>query len=114
MTEDRQWIHVDVERARAEGPFGATVAHGLLIVTLIPAMLEGVSWLEARAGVNYGSDRLRFVAPVRAGDRIRCHAELTGVESHGPGLRVTTAVTVEVEGQDKPCCVVDMIGIVYP
>lgn len=113
LSGDRQWIHVDVDRARRESPFRETVAHGLLIVTLVPAMLADVPWLEAEAGINYGSDRLRFVSPVRAGDRIRCRAELTGVQAHGAGARVTTAVTVEVEGQQKPACVVDMIGIIF-
>ncbi|MFL0671434.1 MAG: MaoC family dehydratase [Erythrobacter sp.] len=113
LSGDRQWIHIDVERARREGPFGAPVAHGLLIFSLVPAMLAGVPWLEAKAGVNYGTDRLRFVSPVRAGDRIRCHASLTAVQPHGEGARLTTAVVVEVEGQAKPACIADMIGIVF-
>lgn len=113
LSGDRQWIHIDVERALREGPFGAPVAHGLLIFSLVPAMLAGVPWLEAKAGVNYGTDRLRFVSPVRAGDRIRCHASLTAVQPHGEGARLTTAVVVEVEGQAKPACIADMIGIVF-
>ncbi|MEA1618064.1 MaoC family dehydratase [Erythrobacter sp. T5W1-R] len=113
LSGDRQWIHIDVERALREGPFGAPVAHGLLIFSLVPAMLAGVPWLEAKAGVNYGTDRLRFVSPVRPGDRIRCHASLTAVQPHGEGARLTTAVVVEVEGQAKPACIADMIGIVF-
>lgn len=113
LSGDRQWIHVDVDRARAEGPFGETVAHGLLILSLIPAMVADAPWLQARAGVNYGSDRLRFVSPVRAGDRIRAHCSLTAIEPHGVGGRVTTSVSIEIDGQAKPACVVDMIGIIF-
>lgn len=113
LSGDRQWIHVDVERACREGPFGAPVAHGLLVFSLVPAMLAGVPWLEAKAGVNYGTDRLRFVSPVRAGDRCRCHATLAAVQPYGDGARITTAIVVEVEGQAKPACLADMIGIVF-
>jgi len=113
LSGDRQWIHVDVERARREGPFGETVAHGLLILSLVPGLVVDAPWLEAKAGVNYGSDRLRFVSPVRAGDRIRAHCSLTAVDAHGAGVRVATSVSVEVDGQAKPACVVDMIGIIF-
>jgi acyl dehydratase len=117
LTGDRQWIHVDVERATRESPFGGPVAHGLLVLSLVPQMMTaaGVPWLSSRLGVNYGADRLRFITPVRAGTRIRVQQSLKGVEAYGDGgAKVTTAVVVEIDGQPRPACAVDMIGILLP
>jgi acyl dehydratase len=113
MTGDRQWIHVDVERATRESPFGGTVAHGLLVLSLVPGLIQGrAPWLEGRLGLNAGADRLRFISPVRAGSRVRARQQLVSVEPHGAGgAKVVTRVTVELEGQAKPACVVDMIGV---
>lgn len=114
LTGDQQWIHVDEGRARRESPFGGTIAHGLLVLSLVPKQMAstGAPWLASRLGVNYGADRLRFIAPVRAGSRIRVRQTLGAVERYGDtGAKVTTRVTVEIDGQSKPACVVDMIGL---
>lgn len=107
-TEDRQWIHVDRERAARESPFGGTVAHGFLTLSLIPALSEEVlaGRIAARQVVNYGLDRVRFVAPVRAGSRVRNRVKVLSVEDRGAGRRLlTTENTVEVEGEEKPAVV---------
>lgn len=104
-TMDPQWIHVDPERARAESPFGATVAHGFLTLSLLaPTGTEVlVSRFRLSAAVNYGLDRVRFIAPVRAGRRIRNRIRLTAVEPRGPGRwLLTTENTIEIDGEDKP------------
>jgi acyl dehydratase len=117
MSGDRQWIHIDVERASRESPFGGPVAHGLLVLSLVPQMMSeaGMPWMSSRLGINYGADRLRFITPVRAGARIRVRQSLKAVEGYGEGgAKVTTAVVVEIDGQPKPACAVDMIGILLP
>jgi acyl dehydratase len=117
LTGDQQWIHVDEDRARRESPFGSTIAHGLLVLSLVPKLMAstGASWLASRLGVNYGADRLRFIAPVKAGARIRVRQALGAVEPYGDaGAKVTTRVTVEIDSQSKPACVVDMIGLLLP
>ncbi|MCZ6822696.1 MAG: MaoC family dehydratase, partial [Deltaproteobacteria bacterium] len=113
-TGDQQWIHVDPERAK-QGPFGACIAHGYLTLALVNLFLPQI--LEVRGismGVNYGSDRLRFPAPVPVGSRIRGGAEQTQVEEVKGGVQATIRVTVEVEGQDRPACVVETISRYYP
>lgn len=112
LTLDRQWIHIDPDRARSESPFGGTVAHGLLIASLIPHLIEGAPWLLATMGVNYGIDHMRFITPVTAGSRIRAQSRLERVEAYGErGARIATKVTVEIEGASKPACVAEMIGL---
>lgn len=114
LTGDRQWIHVDRDRAQRESPFGATVAHGLFVLALVPRLMEsaGTPWLASRIGVNYGADRLRFINPVRAGSRVRAVPTLKSVEAYGEsGVKVTTQVVVEVETQSRPACAVEMIGL---
>jgi acyl dehydratase len=115
VTEDRQWIHVDPVRA-ATGPFGATIAHGYLTLSLVNYFLPRL--LEIRrfsAGVNVGADRLRFLAPVPAGTRIRGRGEIVKVEeAKGGAIQSTVRITVEIEGADKPACVVDTISRYYP
>lgn len=105
-TEDRQWIHVDRERARSS-PFGSTIAHGFLTLSLLPKLAEGALALaDRRMGVNYGLDRVRFTAPVPAGARIRARftpARCERLEANG--LQVTWTVVVEREGAEKPCLV---------
>ncbi len=113
-TGDQQWIHVDPERAK-QGPFGACIAHGYLTLALVNMFLPQI--VEVRGismGVNYGSDRLRFPAPVPVGSRIRGGAELTQVEEVKGGVQATIRVTVEVEGQERPACVVETISRYYP
>ena len=109
-TGDRQWIHLDPDRAAA-GPFGGTVAHGLLILSLIPTLAYQVYRVAGvRLAVNYGLDRVRFPAPVRAGSSIRAGVQLISVEDCPGGVQVITRVTVEVAGGGKPCCVADTVA----
>ncbi len=114
VTEDRQWIHVDVERAKS-GPFGGTIAHGYLTMSLVnhflPALIEVRGFTHA---VNIGADRLRFLNPVRVGARIRGRGEIVGVEDIKGAVQSVVRVTVEIEGEDKPACVVDTISRYYP
>ena len=107
-TEDHQWIHVDVERARRESPFGGTVAHGFLTLSLLAATALEVllQRVEVKQAVNYGLEKVRFLAPVRAGKRVRNHVKVTGVEDKGNGrVLLTTENTFEIEGEDKPALV---------
>lgn len=114
-TGDHQWIHTDVERAKAESPFGGPIAHGYLTLSMsnefLPRIVEvrGVSM-----GVNYGVDKVRFPAPVPVGSRIRAGAELLAVEDVKGGVQTTMRITVEVEGGSKPACVIDAISRFYP
>jgi acyl dehydratase len=104
-TEDRQWIHTDVERAKAESPFGETVAHGFLTLSLIGHLTRDlIDVTGARLRVNYGLDRVRFTAPVPAGAKIRARVKVDSVEEIKGGVQVKLAVTVEREGLGKPCC----------
>ena len=111
-TGDHQWIHVDVERAKRESPFGTTVAHGNLTLSMIDAFrLDLVSSSGFALGVNYGWNKVRFPAPVPAGSRVRASAEVVELdEVKGGWWQVVTRFTVEVEGSDKPCCVGDSVG----
>lgn len=113
-TDDHQWIHVDEARA-AQGPFGGCIAHGYLTLSLASKFLpELVSYDRLKMGVNYGCERVRFPAPVRAGSRIRGHGLVVAAEEvKGGGVQVTVRVTVEIEGGDKPACVVDTISRLY-
>jgi acyl dehydratase len=114
-TGDHQWIHVDPERAR-DGPFGSTIAHGYLTQSLVNKFLPEI--VEVRGismGVNYGADKIRFPAPVPVGSRIRGSAELIHVEEvKNGGIQATVRVTVEIEGSDRPACVIDTISRYYP
>jgi acyl dehydratase len=114
VTNDHQWIHVDPVRA-AEGPFGATVAHGFLTVSLIPYFVNALRRVDgARMGVNYGLNKVRFPAPVRAGSRVRARTTMTGLEPIEPGaVQLVTRTVVEVEGGAKPACVADLVSRYY-
>ncbi len=104
-TEDRQWIHVDPDRARGS-PFGSTIAHGFLTLSLLPKLAEGaLSLSNRRMGVNYGLDRVRFTAPVPVGSRIRARFTPARLEKLDGGVQVTWSVVVERESSDKPCLV---------
>ena len=112
-TGDHQWIHLDAERAAA-GPFGATIAHGFLTLSLLPAM--GASAFEVRdtrMGVNYGLGKVRFPAPVPAGSRLRGHFKLVKYEPLEGGAQITVEVTMEREGTDKPVCVAESLARRY-
>ena len=113
-TGDNQWIHVDVERAKRESPFGGTVAHGYLTLSLLPIMQFNVGTLPegVTAALNYGADRVRFITPVKAGGRIRDHITLVNVEDKGGGrILVTSRHTVEIEGEDRPALVADTLAL---
>ncbi len=116
LSGDDQWIHVDVERAKTESPFGTTVAHGNLTLSLIDGLRRGlIESTGFQLGVNYGWNRVRFPAPVPSGSRVRGRGEVTSVEEVGQGWwQVVTRFTVEVEGQEKPACVADSVGRVLP
>lgn len=112
-TGDHQWIHVDPPRAAA-GPFGSTVAHGYLTLSLLPALVGDLASVEgSRMGVNYGLDRVRFPAPVPVGSRVRASVALRDVIDIEGGVQVTAEVTVEREGGGKPVCVAETISRVY-
>ena len=116
LSGDDQWIHVDVERAKKESPFGTTIAHGNLTLSMIDGLRRDlISSTGFRLGVNYGWNRVRFPAPVPAGSRIRASAEVTELEDVGGGWwQIVTRFTVEVEGSDKPACVADSVGRALP
>ena len=112
-TGDHQWIHVDPEAA-ASGPFGTTIAHGYLTLSLLPQIGAGVvSVTGARMGINYGVNKVRFPAPVPSGSRVRGHIRLASVEDIAGGVQVVTVVTVEREGGDKPVCVAEAVSHIY-
>lgn len=114
LSGDDQWIHVDPDRAAA-GPFGATVAHGLLTLSALPKLVGELRRVEGlRMGLNYGYDRVRFPSPLPVGSRIRGRVTVTDVEDTADGgVQVRTHVVVEVEGRDKPCLVADMLSRQY-
>jgi len=111
-TGDRQWIHVDVARARRESPFGGPVAHGYLSLSLVAAMVMelGVVPSDAVTGLNYGLDKVRFIAPVKAGARVRMRARLLAAEAqNGERLLLKLNCTLEIEGEAKPALVAEML-----
>ncbi len=116
LSGDDQWIHVDVERAKTESPFGTTVAHGNLTLSMIDGLRRDL--IESKGfklGVNYGWNKVRFPAPVPAGSKVRAKAEVTDVDEVGGGwYQVVTKFTVEVEGGDKPVCVGESVGRALP
>jgi acyl dehydratase len=116
LSGDHQWIHVDVERAKSESPFGGTVAHGNLTLSMIDGFRQDlISASGFQLGVNYGWNKVRFPAPVPAGARIRAKAELVELDDVGGGWwQMVTRFTVEVEGNEKPCCVGDSVARFLP
>ena len=112
-TGDHQWIHVDPEMA-AQGPFGGTIAHGYLSLSLLPGLLPEVLTVEgARMGINYGIDRVRFTAPVPVGSRVRLKAKLVSAERRGGGVLYKLGVEVEIEGGEKPAFVGEVLYLVF-
>jgi acyl dehydratase len=112
-TNDHQWIHLDAERAKA-GPFGTTIAHGFLTLSLLPEMAASAFAVsETRMGVNYGLNKVRFPAPVPSGSRLRGRFKLVGYESLEGGAQLTVQVTMEREGSEKPVCIAESIGRRY-
>jgi len=110
-TGDEQWIHVDPERAAA-GPFGGTIAHGYLTLSLVPfftAQLFDV--LDVQMAINYGLDRVRFLQPVRSGSRVRASGSISSAEAAGRGVRIGVKITIEIDGEAKPALVADTIAL---
>ena len=112
LSGDDQWIHVDVERAKTESPFGTTIAHGNLTLALIDGLRKNLTeWSGFKLGVNYGWNKVRFPAPVLAGARVRCYLQLVELTDLGGGWhQAVTRFTVEAEGTEKPVCVADGVG----
>jgi acyl dehydratase len=109
-TGDDQWIHVDVERATKESPFGGPIAHGYLTLSLIPALLPQIVEIEGfRMGVNYGTEKVRFPSPVPVGSRVRAGATLESATPFDGGITMNMGVTVEVEGASKPAMVATVV-----
>lgn len=118
VTGDHQWIHVDPARAAGESPYGATIAHGFLTLSMLPVLThpsstERPSYPGVKLSVNYGLNRVRFPAPVKVDSRIRARTKLKEVTDVEGGLQVVREVTIEVEGSDKPCCVAESVGRLY-
>lgn len=113
-TDDHQWIHVDLERAQQESPWGRTIAHGYLTLSLLPSLQSSAGVLpdDVSQVINYGLDKLRFIAPVKAGKRIRNRVILLSVEDKGQGRLLKTQNTVEIEGEDKPALVAEALFLV--
>lgn len=111
VTRDRQWIHIDVERAQRESPYRAPIAHGFLVLSLIPHLAQQSYRVEGiRASINYGLNRVRFVAPVPAGSRLRARFALGQMVRFDGGFQVTWTVTLDIEGQPRPACVADTVA----
>ncbi len=107
-THDHQWIHVDVERAKRESPFGGPIAHGYYTLSIVPYLMEKVWTITgASAGLNYGLNKLRFPSPVPAGSRVRLHVKLNNVDDVPGGIQVNVTLTIEVEGTEKPALVAE-------
>ncbi len=112
-TGDHQWIHVDEERAK-QGPFGKTIAHGYLTLSLLPSLGGGGLGVEGtKMGINYGLDRVRFIAPVPAGSRVRARRKLVDVKEGEGFVQIKTEVTIELEGSEKPACVAEALSRAY-
>ncbi|MEZ4286908.1 MAG: MaoC family dehydratase [Polyangiales bacterium] len=113
-TGDHQWIHVDPERAKT-GPFGKTIAHGYLTLSLASLFLpQLISVGGVKMGINYGTDKVRFPSPVPVGSRVRGRGEIVDVQDVKDCVQATIRITIEVEGSDRPACVVDTISRYYP
>ena len=110
ITDDRQWIHIDVERARRDSPYHSTVAHGFLTVSMLSRLLnDSLKFGTVRMGLNYGFNRLRFTGPVPAGSRLRGRFTLNQLEEIEGGVQTTWGVIVECEGTEKPCMVAEWV-----
>ena len=113
-TGDMQWIHVDPARAK-DGPFGGTIAHGYLTLALVNAFMPDLITVNGvSSGLNIGLDKVRFLAPVKVGSRIRAHGIISKIEMKGTGVQVTVDVTIEIEGEDKPACIASTISRYLP
>jgi acyl dehydratase len=114
-TEDHQWIHIDVDRAKTDSPFHSTIAHGFLTLSLLPHLVSGAVKVQGdfKMGINYGLNRLRFVSPVLSGSRVRARLTLQSVEDFQGGNQITWSVTCETEGGQKPALVAEWLVRYY-
>ena len=112
-TDDHQWIHVDKEKA-AKGPFGTTIAHGFLTLSLIPGLTSGLLKVDGvRMGINYGLNRVRFPNPVRVGSKVKATVRNVSIEDVQGGIQVVNEVTVSIDGEPKPACVAESVTRLY-
>ncbi len=121
VTGDLQWIHIDPERAAQESPYGSTIAHGYLTLSLLPYLTESnhpdffqQNYPGMKYRVNYGLNKVRFPAPVKVGSRLRARTLIQSVEEVSKGMQICYLITVEIEGQQKPACVAEFLARVYP
>ncbi len=116
LTGDHQWIHVDVERAKKESPFGQTIAHGFLTLSLLPTLRTASEYRIVGQGnaTNYGADKLRFISPVPAGAKVHARSRLVAVDAKAKGTQVTQEITVHVVGNDRPALVYTMLVLYHP
>jgi len=113
-TGDHQWIHLDTQRAAAESPYGTTIAHGFLTLSLLPRLMaDAVQLPKAKMSVNYGLNRVRFAAPVPAGKRVRARITLLGIEEVKGGVQMNWKTQIEVEGNEKPACIAETLARHY-
>ncbi len=113
-TGDHQWIHVNVEMAKQMMPGGKTIAHGYLTLSLIPGLTGGMLQIEGvTRGINYGSNKVRFINMVPVGSKLRARQKLLSAEPKAGGMQLTNEVTIEIEGQDRPACIAETISLVY-
>ena len=113
-TGDHQWIHLDAARAAAESPFGSTIAHGFLTLSLVPYLKDlCMEYSGVKMGVNYGTNRVRFMAPVKVNSKLRGRFKLVGVEEIKGGVQMTWECTLELEGHAKPACVAELVTRAY-
>jgi acyl dehydratase len=114
-TDDHQWIHVDIEKAK-KGPFGGPIGHGFLTLSLIPIFSKSAKYLPEgmKMGVNYGLNKVRFINPVPVGSEVRSRMVISAVEEKGPGrILMTTTHTIEIKGQDKPACIAEALSMLF-
>ena len=114
-TDDHQWIHVDIEKAK-KGPFGGPIGHGFLTLSLIPIFSKSAKYLPEgmKMGVNYGLNKVRFINPVPVGSQVRSRMVISVVEEKGPGrILMTITHTIEIKGQDKPACIAEALSLLF-
>jgi len=113
-TQDKQWVHIDVERAKKESPFKTTIAHGFMSVAMVSKMLEDtITVKSAVLGLNYGMNYVRFMNPVLVNSRLRLKSTVKAIEDHKKGIKVTFLCTIEIENQEKPACVAEFLTLVF-
>jgi acyl dehydratase len=114
-TGDQQWIHIDPDRARSESPYGETIAHGFLTLSLLPALMQSCIQVDGLAmAINYGLDRVRLPSPVLSGQRVRARFALDSLDAVGGGMQARWTATVEAKGGERPACVAEMVVRYYP